>query len=329
MKLKQVKNKYFFTPKYINMKNWLTVLLLAVNFAAFSQDRLILKNQSEYQVNIISVLQNDILFKAWQSSDTTTYSINKSEVSAIVYRNGQRVSITVESAIPQSATPNYQQPSVGSPQGSYVPMPNYNQPQTTSEVTTNYDLEHTFVPMSKEFKNMPKSEIKRIRKDRELFKQYRGDASLSIGVNVMSIGKSTMPTLMVYDDIVIAKNVSLTFGVGYSLDIEKVYDYKYKLYSMFFLLGGNYYFNQLLKIKKEKASLYSGIFLTPTYSIFSIKDPTGYASSSSSSFSFNGGIRIGGGYNFSKVVGVCGDVFIGKGRPGITLGIRFNGLRLN
>lgn len=316
------------------MKQLFTILLLSFTAVVFAQDRLILKNQSEYQVNIISILQQDILFKAWQSSDTTTYSISKAEVASIVYRNGQKVTITTENATPLNATPKYQQPSVGSPQGSYVPMPNYNQPPTTAEASSNYDFEHTFVTRDKSLPKVKRSNAKEVREqiknDKDLAARYTGDGTSMIGLNVMSIGQSSVPTITFMVDRVIAKNIAITVGTGFAFNKEKFYDYKISTFSTFFTLGSIYYFNELLKIKKEKASLYAGVALFPSLSTTFIKSEYEYDYStptSSSSFNFNGGLRIGGGYNFSKRIGVYSDMFIGKGRPAIVLGIRFNRLR--
>jgi hypothetical protein len=314
------------------MKQLFTILLLSFTAVVFAQDRLILKNQSEYQVNIISILQQDILFKAWQSSDTTTYSISKAEVASIVYRNGQKVTITTENATPLNATPKYQQPSVGSPQGSYVPMPNYNQPQTTAEASSNYDFEHTFVPISKEFKSMSRSQKKAITKDRQEYSKYRGDGALMIGVNVMTFGQTTIPTFMFYTDRVVARNIAITFGIGVNYNSEKSGEYRFTTLTENFIIGSSYYFNELLKLKKEKASLYAGIFLSPILGFNFNNLPAEYSyytNTSSTTFSFNGGLRVGGGYNFSRKVGVFSDIFIGRGRPAIALGIRINSLKLN
>ncbi|MEZ4878532.1 MAG: hypothetical protein R2801_00015, partial [Chitinophagales bacterium] len=198
------------------------------------------------------------------------------------------------------------------------------------------DLSITYFGRDKSIQKLKAKDLtKEQRKDKEFLKEYSkslGDKSSSIGLNLTSFKGQKIPTLSIIYDVCIAKNISISPGIGFAYIWEKSSYYKFSSYTTFISIGAIYHFNQLLKIRKEKASLYSGFTLIPSFSFANTTTdiPGNYETNSDMVFNFNGGWRVGGSYNFSKSgrAGIFGDIIVGKGLPAIIIGIKLSSFRL-
>ena len=294
----------------------LSTLLFMILCRVSSQDLIIKNDKTELKSKITEVLSSEIKYKKWEMLDGPIYTINKTDIFMIIYQNGTRE--TFETAKKISNT------------NQEILITEGNTTASKNKNKAPVDLAITFMPKNK-FVAKPTKEQ---RKDKEFLKEYAkstADRSVSFGINLMNIGKSTVPTIMFLTDVTIAKNIAITWGFGFNYHREKFSGYKYSMFTYWLPIGAVYYFNQLLKIKKQKASLYAGVLLTPSISSINIKSDETYSysssSSSSSKFNFNGGLRVGASYNFVKKFGVYADILVGKGRPGILVGLKLSNFR--
>ena len=66
----------------------LGLLLPAMN--AFSQDILTKKNGDEIQVKVLEITNTDVKYKKWSNQDGPSYTLPKSDVFMIKYKNGEK-----------------------------------------------------------------------------------------------------------------------------------------------------------------------------------------------------------------------------------------------
>lgn len=305
----------------------LHLLLMFFCFNIYAQDILIMKDKTEYKVLIQNVLNDVILFKVWGENNSPDYTINKSEVFMIKYQNGKQETFDKPTISPQQPIPNYQVTSNNENSSSTINSPKNNKP---------IDLLITYFRRDKSIQRLKAKDLtKEQRKDKEFLKEYSkslGDKSASIGLNLTSFKAQKIPSLTIIYDVCIAKNISISPGIGFAYIWEKSSYYKFSSYTTFIPIGAIYHFNQLLKIKKEKASLYSGFTLIPSFSFVNTTTdiPGSYSTNSNMEFNFSGGWRVGGSYNFSKSgrAGIFGDIIVGKGLPAVIIGIKLSRFRL-
>ncbi|MGJ7030023.1 hypothetical protein [Niabella hirudinis] len=89
----------------------IAILILVTIFSTRAQDVIIKNDKTELKAKVLEILSSEIKYKKWEMQDGPTYSINKSEVFMIIYKNGQRESFASEpivnkpSVVTQEAPP--------------------------------------------------------------------------------------------------------------------------------------------------------------------------------------------------------------------------------
>jgi hypothetical protein len=86
-------------------KSYLSVLLMMCLFSmkVLAQDIIVKNNKSEIRAKVLELSDTDIKYKKFENLEGPAYSIKKAEVFMIIYKNGQRETITspqVSPAIP-------------------------------------------------------------------------------------------------------------------------------------------------------------------------------------------------------------------------------------
>jgi hypothetical protein len=71
-------------------KSILSSLIFFISFLSFAQDIIYKTDKSEVKAKILEVLDNDIKYKKFDFQDGPTYSMPKSEIFMIIYKNGQK-----------------------------------------------------------------------------------------------------------------------------------------------------------------------------------------------------------------------------------------------
>lgn len=288
----------------------ITVLfMLCIHIYTHAQDLLILKNQMEYQVSIVQLLPKDILFKAWESTDTATYSISKAEVAVIVYSNGQRVAFDNEAVSPPVqqnqeiyAPPVYQDPPQhpNSTRPAQIPMPNYNTAETTTEKTKSSGSKSGISPTG---------------------------IQLYLGTTVNGIINRDVPFISFVMDGVTRSGIS--FNTGICTGFDKYYgdSYEIKSFTNWYMLGLNYYLNRAFKFKTTRPAIYFGAYGYLRHDIFSYSS---YLSDDVterfSELTFAGSAKFGLSYNIAKKFGLFAEVHYGSEKIlSYMAGIRISG----
>jgi hypothetical protein len=71
------------------MKKILTILILAIQFYTFGQDKIILNNKKVIDGKILEVGLNEIKYKPSDNLEGPEYSIAKKEIQLILFSNGK------------------------------------------------------------------------------------------------------------------------------------------------------------------------------------------------------------------------------------------------
>lgn len=72
------------------MKKIILSLLSVVSLSAFAQDVIICRNGDEITSKVLKVSQTEIEYKKWSNQDGPSYTLDKSEVFMIKYKNGEK-----------------------------------------------------------------------------------------------------------------------------------------------------------------------------------------------------------------------------------------------
>lgn len=90
------------------MKKLILSLLSVVSLSAFAQDVIICRNGDEITSKVLKVSQTEIEYKKWSNQDGPSYTLDKSEVFMIKYKNGEK-DVFKEEPAPQTAPAAEQQ----------------------------------------------------------------------------------------------------------------------------------------------------------------------------------------------------------------------------
>jgi hypothetical protein len=286
-------------------------LLLQICIVVFvqAQDLLILKNQTEYQVSIVQILPNDILFKAWESYDTATYSISKADVAAIVFSNGQKVTFNNEVVSPPVQQNNeFYSPPVNQdpPQSPYstrpaqVPMPNYNTDSPTPEKSKSSGSKSGISPSG---------------------------IQLYFGTTINGLLNRNVPFISFVMDGVTRSGISINTGICTGFDKYFGDNYEIKSFTNWYMLGMNYYLNRAFKFKTTRPAIYFGAYAYLRHDIFSYSSYLSEeVTEKFSELSFAGSAKFGLSYNIAKKFGLFGEVHYGTEKiPSYVAGIRISG----
>ena len=93
----------------------LLVAMIATAFAVKAQDLIVLRNATEIQAKVVEISPKSVTYKRWSNPDGPTYTISKSEVFYIKYKNGEKDVLAEMTATPATpATPAASSASVAS-----------------------------------------------------------------------------------------------------------------------------------------------------------------------------------------------------------------------
>ncbi len=296
------------------MKSLFTlIILLLLGLSTYAQDIVIKNDKTEFKAQVLEILAGEIKYKKWEHLDGPTYTILKSEVFMIIYKNGSRETFDVKPTAPVTApapvvTPAAQTTSSPAP----VATPAVSSPAPVEETLGTPKPagdrdRYAFTP-----KDKARERNKKPGKDYNQADQITG-----FGVFLNTIGKTTVPTIgMNSESFWIAPNVAYYYGIYLSYHQEELMGYKMWALPVALNVGASYYFNQLIKLDKRIATVYATPYLSIQNSFVFID---GESQSSKTNFGF--AFRTGGSYRFSKTWGVFGEVHIGKGDPGFQVGL--------
>lgn len=293
-----------------------SLFTLAIAFlwgiSTYAQDIIIKNDKTEFKAKVLEVLIEEIKYKKWEHLDGPTYTILKSEVFMIIYKNGSRETFDVKPTAPVTApapvvTPAAQ--TTSSP--AQVATPAVSSPAPVEETLGTPKPagdrdRYAFTP-----KDKARERNKKPGKDYNQADQITG-----FGVFLNTIGKTTVPTIGMNSEVFFAPNVAYYYGIYLSYHQEELMGYKMWALPVALNVGASYYFNQLIKLDKRIATVYATPYLSIQNSFVFID---GEYQDSKTNFGF--AVRTGGSYRFSKTWGVFGEVHIGKGDPGFQVGL--------
>lgn len=246
-------------------------------------DLLMLKNQKEINCQVVEVLEDVIKYKKDTNLTGPTYSINKSEVFKIIYKNGERESF--EDALETKTVAATEKPK--------------------KEIVKKEETIKKDIPKKQSVKKEVAAADEQVAGDPD----NRMTLDFGLGVFKDQPEGYIIPYFYSSNDIAFWNNKEFGFGTlmtSYDSYIEtKVANIKIKSDISNLTLGVrcNYYFNKILNMDPKHQHLYAGISiaystLTTRTSSNTSSIPSGEASASDTNFFFQAGYKIFYGKHF-------------------------------
>lgn len=287
----------------MNFKNLCFFLLLSGwGLKGFSQDIIFKNDKSEVKAKVLEILDREIKYKKWDFMEGPTYSMRKNEIFMIIYENGRRETFNKRTDQPE-----------GTPTPATKSLPEVNSPDTvlflpktiyrTKEplpVANTEEVEEKILPVaSSRYIFTPRD--KSISKSRA--NRTEGHRLVGLRVNVLPEGVAGGVGISYGADSYKWRNnlglhTDFEFGGGnYTKTDDAVF--------ISFSIGPTYAFNNLLKIDKERAALFGGVYFRGAY-----MHGIGYGDDYPSTNILFGtiGFRGGGSLIFRKKAGIFGEV---------------------
>lgn len=289
-----------FTKLQKNKLLLVSLFLISPSFL-FAQDIIIKNDKSELKAKVVEITDDYIKYHDWDNLTGPIYNISKTQVFMINYQNGKREFITSNKENRTDTKVNTTKPT----------NTNVNTNANTSNVSnTENPISSSLYKFTPRDKNQPKS-----------FDNVPDRISY-LGVSLNQIGKATVPTVILHNEVFVAPNLSLVSGMSVYYNSTELMGFKTKIFTFGVLVGGAYYLNDVLKIDKNKGAVYIGA--NAIYQSSTIWDDF---SDSYNASNFSGFGRAGGLLNFSKRFGAFAEVQVGEGDPGFVAGITFRTIK--
>lgn len=287
------------------IKNIILIVCLAFLCTVVqAQDVLILKNKTEYKVSIIEVKELEIIFKVWDDLEGDSYSINKEEVSYVIYQDGRKVDFSFDNNTKQNTSSS---PTISSPNNNLS-----NSTVTSSSIIPTYINDES--PKNKEVKEKRKGVSPK-------------GIQFYLGVAPNTITTYKVPIVSFLMEGVTNSGIAISTGATTGLKVFDTGKYKINTFSNMYMLGLTYYLNRAFKFKTSRPAIYLGMYGYMNHNMHSYK--SALSPSSTEKFSqiwFSGSAKFGVSYNFIKKMGVFCEVHYGLEKQLLVVtGIRISG----
>ncbi len=272
-------------------KTIVSAILFLMSFIATAQDIIFKNDRTEVKSKILEVEENDIKYKKFEFLDGPTYTMSKSDIYMIIYKNGQKEIFEKK-------------------------------PELVSN--TNLKENNTSTTVSGSTANATQS------KTASEFTIKKFSFGLSdLGVTINNLGDYTIPNISYNEDMILRDNIALSYyGSFYYINTEDTYsgiNIKSNAFNVSFGLGGKYYFNEVLKLDPAKFHIYSGATIGYSSTSFSSESNSNFGDTSTSGST--GDVlyfgQIGGRYFFHNSWGIKTELQFGKGDTAILLGLSY------
>ncbi len=289
----------------------LAIYLIFFSSPLFAQDIIFKNDKSEVKAKVLEILDREVKYKKWDFMEGPTYSMRKNEIFMIIYENGSRETFNERAGrtvqTPRTPTPAKKSTSVVTEPDRLHSLPqavsrtiesqSLVSPPDSSTIANTVESEEEIlpVPTSKYIftprdRSLPKSRANRTEGYHLLGLRVNfgtggtGGAGISYGVDKYKWGSN------------IGLHTDFKFGGGYYT--ETTDDLLLSI-----SIGPTYAFNNLLKINKEKAVLFAGVYFRGSY----IHGLGYYEVPGINILSGTMGFRAGGSLIFRKKAGVFGE----------------------
>ncbi len=261
----------------------LAVYLILISPPLLGQDVIIKNDKSEINAKVLEILEGEIKYKKWDFIEGPVYSMRKNDIFMIIYQNGKREIFSEAVSTPVQPEPVRTETSLKKTPAVIVADPKPTDPERAA-ISNSGEFQENILPApGSKYIFLPRDKSKPKGKD-NFSEEFR-----AVTTDFRNIG--SYPSMNGSIDKFIWPN----FGLynAYNMSFSWVFDYSSYSYN----IGSSYAFNNLLKINKEKAVLFAGVYLAAGMSLTDII-----------AFSFGAGLRAGGAFYFTKNFGLIGEV---------------------
>ena len=280
-------------------------LLFLISACTLAQDIIYKTDKTEIKAKIIEVLDNDIKYKKFEFLDGPTYSMSKSDIFMIIYKNGQKEMFDNDKS---KNTPK--------------------QKETKSEVViSKIDAKKT--SNSKQQLQSKKEEIEFTKTNSEYGinnTNYVGAFELGTTLNNWEI--YTVPPIIINAEAFKTKNLGFGTHLAYSY-ISSSSSFgnttiSSSAFSSLIGLRGNFYLNEILKINPNKIHFYGGVTLSMNIVSTDISsNSSSFPSKSDTSYNFGYFAQVGGRNFFSERFGLISELQFASGGSNLMVGLTY------
>lgn len=287
------------------MKNKLLQIFIftLMSFTIYAQDIIYKNDKTQIKSKIIEVEENVVKYKKFEFLDGPTYTIKKSDIFMIAYKNGEKELFDDEKPVAK----------------------NTSKPETNANTNSKTNI-----------KIKPKQSLKKpvqenTSSESEFTIQKKSFTTYGLLVGLNNFGNFTIPfTVFTFETpsfqniaVVSQTGMSYTSTVLPSFESLGMKEETIDAFSVSTELGLKYYFNEVLKVDPNKIHLYGGA-LASYNSVFVITEDAD-TTSSTSNFGFTG--LVGGRYYFKYNWAIQGDVQFAQGGANLLLGVSYRLMR--
>ncbi len=272
-------------------------MLFFVTFFTSAQDVIYKNDKKEIKSKIIEVLDNEIKYKKFEFLDGPTYSMPKTDIYMIIYKNGQKEMFENKTTV---AKEEVQETKAASTERKSIANNTTNETDPTKKQNENKDSSK-FAMNSGEFNGV-----------------------LDIGTIINNLSDYIIPPIVITGDVFSSKNIGYQIYGLTSLSSFEGGAVKIDVSNISFGARANYFFNTLLKLDPEKVHFFAGATVGYAMIETSTSSSSPFIKNSSTSsgdiFYF---VQLGSRYFFSKRFGIKGELQLAEGGTNIMFGLSY------